>query len=56
MLTLLEIVREYIPDASEEEVDFILWEFTGYPSFWNIPKDGKTVEQCLRKQLSDFKN
>ena len=46
-----EAVRDYFPDAPDEDVEFILWERTGYPSFWCIPRDGNTIEECLRKQL-----
>jgi len=53
-MTYAEVVREYFPDASDEVVDFILWERTGFPGFWNILGDGETTEACLRKQLRDF--
>jgi len=53
-MTYAEVVREYFPDASDEGVNFILWEWTGFPGFWNIPRDGETIEACLRKQLRDF--
>ena len=46
-----EVVLEYFPDASDEDVEFILWERTGYPSFWRIPRDGASPIECLRKQL-----
>lgn len=48
------IVREFFPSASDDEVDFILWNHTGFPEFWDIPKDGWTATQCLRKQLSNL--
>lgn len=51
----ISIAKEYFPLANEEELNFIIWEYTGYPSFWNIGKDGKTSEECFRKQLSEFK-
>jgi len=54
--TVGDTVREYFPDASNDDIEFIVWEKTGYPSFWNIPEDGKTAEECFRKQLQDFKN
>jgi len=34
---------------------YILWNFTGYPDFWNIPEDGKTPEECCKKQLIQLK-
>lgn len=46
------IVREYFPDASDEEVDFILWEHTGYPCFFN----SNDIEGSLREQLQALKN
>ena len=53
MPTIAEIVREYIPDASDELVEFVTWEKTGYPSFWCIPEDGETPEECFRKQVKE---
>lgn len=51
----LDVAREYFPRMSDDRLDCILWEHTGFPFFWNIPKDGKTPEECLRKQLADLK-
>jgi len=48
------IVREFFPSISDDEIGYILWNHTGYPEFWNIPEDGWTASQCLRKQLSEF--
>jgi len=49
--TFGEVVREYFPNASDDEVGFILWEKTGYPCFWETDN----TETCLRKQLREFK-
>ena len=49
-----QIAREYFPEATEEEIEFIIWGKTGFPSFWQIPKDGATPEECFRKQLAEF--
>ena len=54
--TVADVVREYFPEATDDEVDFILWEETGFPAFWNIGVDGNTPEECLRKQLQEFKD
>jgi len=27
----LELVRKYFPDATDDEADYILWEFTAFP-------------------------
>ena len=55
MATYQELVREYFPGADDDYVDYILWEKTGFPSFWSA-KDGATPEQCLRTQLQELKD
>ncbi|MFA5458047.1 MAG: hypothetical protein WC261_10495 [Synergistaceae bacterium] len=55
MATIGEIVREFFPDADDEFVEFIVYEKTGYPAFWNIPEDGATPEECFRKQVKEAK-
>ena len=54
-LAACEIAKEYFPEATIEELDYIVWGVTGYPHFWNIPEDGATPEECFRKQLQDAK-
>jgi hypothetical protein len=54
-LNAIPIVREFFPEATDGEVDYILWSETGFPDFWNIPEDGWTATQCLRKQLAKIK-
>lgn len=46
------IAKEQFPDATDDELNFIIWEFTGYPSFWQIGVDGATPEECFRNQLA----
>lgn len=46
---LLAIVREYVPDATDDQASHILWNFTGYPCFFD--GDPETV---LRRQLAEF--
>lgn len=48
--TFAAVVREYFPDATEDFIEFVLWEKTGYPCFW----DTDDTEVCLRKQLEEF--
>jgi len=48
--TFGSVVREYFPSADNDFVDYILWEHTGYPSFWKTDD----VEACLREQLEEF--
>ena len=51
----VEVVKQVFPDATDDECEFILWEKTGYPAFWNIPKDGWTAKECLETQLRRLK-
>jgi hypothetical protein len=30
-VTWRELVKQYIPEASDEEIDFVLWEMTAFP-------------------------
>lgn len=56
MTNCYEVVREYFPNATDELCEFLIWEETGYPQFWNIPEDGNTPEECFRKQLQAAAN
>src|SRR3990167_3285833 len=49
-MTYQGMVRRYFPNASDDEVEFILWEKTGFPCFWR----GDPV-RCLAQQLRRFK-
>jgi len=54
----LEIYKEVFPEDSildQKEIHNILMEETGCPSFFNIPKDGNTPQECLKTQLNEFK-
>ena len=55
-MTTIEIAREYFPEAPDSVLDYIVWNYTGYPHFWNIPHDGKTPEDCFRKHLQNAKD
>lgn len=50
--TTLDLVREYFPGESEDFAWMILWNETGYPSFWHIGSDGDTPAECLRTQIA----
>ena len=52
----VKIVKEYFPKATDRGIEDILWSHTGFPEFWNIPEDGWTNVQCLRKQLTNLVN
>ena len=54
-MTPKQIVKEYFPDLDASGLEHVLWGCTGFPYFWNIPNDGKTVEECFRKQLQETK-
>ena len=54
--TWADIVRRYFPTATDDEVHYILWEKTGYPTFWNIGKDGATAAECCATQVKRFKD
>jgi len=54
-MNAIEIAREVFPDKPDDFLEFVIWEYTGFPSFWNIPQEGNTPEECFRKQLNDFK-
>jgi len=53
-MTYLEIARQELPGLSDEELDYILWEHTGFPGFWDNA-DTETIEDCLRRQLRTYK-
>jgi hypothetical protein len=48
----LDLARRYFPDLDDRHLDAILWECTGFPGFWHIPRDGRGAAQCLNTQLS----
>lgn len=54
-INIKEITKEYFPDAPDDEIEHIIWAETCFPDFWRRPKDGWTIEECLRKNLSDYK-
>lgn len=39
---------------SKNDTEYIIWEHTGYPSFWRIGIDGDTAEECFRTQIREF--
>ena len=50
-MTWIELVRSEMPWLGDDEAGYVLWNHTGFPSFWNIPADGETPEECCRTQL-----
>lgn len=54
--TWLDVARSVFPGGTDEDLDSLLWEHTGFPNFWNIPRDGATPEECCRKQLEGLRD
>lgn len=54
-MTWLELVKHYFPDATDDQADYILWEYTGFPEFWHLTKHYPTVIARCRKQLRELK-
>ena len=50
-MTCLELVRHYFPQASDAELDDVIWACTGFPGSW-LDKDGRTPVGCFNTQLS----
>ncbi len=46
----LEITREYFPKLTEDGLGYILWNRTGWPSFF-----AGDPEACLRGQLAEYR-
>jgi hypothetical protein len=56
-MTALEIVKDEASklgkQLDDDSAGYLLWNNTGFPSFWRIPEDGNTVEECIRKQVRE---
>ncbi len=50
-MTYLDLARKYFPKANDEELDSILWEYTGFPSFY---RDLKQLERQLKAAQKKF--
>lgn len=51
----IQLVKSYFPDITDDQADFILWEYTGFPSFWHLTKEYPTPISRCRKQLRQLK-
>lgn len=51
--TALTIAREVFPDETEESLEYIIWNRTGWPVFW--PAGFKTVGDAVRSQLKTYR-
>lgn len=55
-MTYRELVREYLPDADDDECDFILWEKTAFP-MCKLDTLKRQIEEYVigfNKQLEEF--
>jgi hypothetical protein len=54
-LRWVDVARQELgADVSQDEADYILWNHTGFPHFWDVGVDGDTPEQCCRTQLRKY--
>tara|TARA_Y100000310_G_C20205048_1_gene588695 strand:+ start:136 stop:489 length:354 start_codon:yes stop_codon:yes gene_type:complete len=51
-MTPLDLARRYFPAASDERLDAIIWNCTGYPNWFDFKKDGRTPAECFNTQLN----
>ncbi len=54
MKIVARVLNEYGLPTEENQVHNILWGETGFPWWWDIPKDGATPEECLRTQVQRY--
>lgn len=54
MSAALEVAREYLPDRSDDELDHVLWTYTGFPEFFVLEPGETTTEPALRRQLKAY--
>ena len=47
----VEIAREVFPDASDDELGYLVWNETGFPCFF----DESDFEAAIKKQLQRLK-
>lgn len=51
--TALDIAREVFPDREEDELEYLIWNRTGFPAFW--PTRFKNAVGALRWQLKAYR-
>ncbi len=52
-MTAIEVARTVFPDKTDQELDDIVWNRTGFPVFW--PARFKTTVGALSAQLKAYK-
>ena len=48
-MTAYDVVRNAIPDATDDLCEFIIWARTGYPSFWKTDNPVKEIYQAANR-------
>ncbi len=52
--TYLDLARKYFPKATDEELNHILWEYTGFPSFYKNLKELKKQLKVAQKRFGSY--
>lgn len=57
-MTGIDIVKEEAEglgmQLTKEQIDFVLWEQTGFPCYFMLDEEHPTPEARLRQQVRDF--
>lgn len=58
-MTAIELVKDEVRrfigwEIPDDEARRIIWEHTGFPCFWDIPREGSSPEECMRAQVRDY--
>lgn len=48
------VALEFGVTLSAADADYVIYEETGFPDFWNIPEDGKDGVECMQTQLRRY--
>lgn len=51
----IDVAREILPGLSDDELDCVLWEHTGFPEWWDF-RPGETNYDVLRRQLVEYRD
>jgi len=49
--TARRIASEYGLSMDEGDLGYVIWNCTGFPAFWDIPRSGANAQECFEKQL-----
>ena len=48
------VALEFGVKLSASDADYLIYEETGFPEFWNIPEDGNDPIECMQTQLRRY--